>query len=217
MVNAVKILIEADDQASKTIDAVSDNLADLWKESKSVGQTMNDFAEKNKASFQTMAVSWGVAFAGITAGAKVAIDAFAESQAQLVRVDQIIKNTDLSSVGLSFDEAATAARSFGDELQNTTGISGELASESFAKLLQITKDQTEATKLATLAADLSVAKQMDMWSATKVVTMALAGNQKILKEYGIEVSDTATQQEIMGALMEKVGGQAATFGKTVAG
>lgn len=29
MVNAVKILIEADDQASKTIDAVSDNLADL--------------------------------------------------------------------------------------------------------------------------------------------------------------------------------------------
>jgi len=35
--------------------------------------------------------------------------------------------------------------------------------------------------------------------------MALAGNQKILKEYGIEVSDTATQQEIMGALMEKVG------------
>jgi len=217
MVNAVKILIEADDQASKTIDAVSDNLADLWKESKSVGQTMNDFAEKNKASFQTMAVSWGVAFAGITAGAKVAIDAFAESQAQLVRVDQIIKNTDLSSVGLSFDEAATAARSFGDELQNTTGISGELASESFAKLLQITKDQTEATKLATLAADLSVAKQMDMWSATKVVTMALAGNQKILKEYGIEVSDTATQQEIMGALMEKVGGQAEAFGLSVAG
>ncbi len=80
----------------------------------------------------------------------------------MTRVDQIIRNTDLSSVGLSFDEAAKAARKYGDELQHTTGISGELASESFAKLLQITKSQTEATKLATLAADLSVAKQMDM-------------------------------------------------------
>jgi len=47
-------------------------------------------------------------------------------------------------------------------LQNSVGISGELAAESYAKLLQVTKDQTQAQKLATLAADLSVAKQMDM-------------------------------------------------------
>jgi len=215
MVNAVKILIEAEDKATKTIDTVNESLVDLWKESKTVGQTMTEFGERNKETFQSMAVSWGVAFAGITAGAKLAVDAFAESQAQLVRVDQIIKNTDLSSVGLSFDEASQAARKFWDNLQNSVGISGELAAESYAKLLQVTKDQTQAQKLATLAADLSVAKQMDMWSATKVVTMALAGNQKILKEYGIEVSDTATQQEIMGALMEKVGWQAAAFWKTV--
>ena len=47
-----------------------------------------------------MAVSGGIAFAAIVAGAKSSISAFAESQAQLVRVDQIIKNTDLKSVGL---------------------------------------------------------------------------------------------------------------------
>lgn len=215
MVNAVKILIEAEDKATKTINTVNESLVDLWKESKTVGQTMTEFGERNKETFEGMAKYGAAAWAGITAGAWLAVRAFADSQAQLVRVDQIIKNTDLSSVGLSFDEAAQAARNYWDQLQQTTGISGELASESFAKLLQITKDQTEATKLASLAADLSVAKQMDMWSATKIVTMALAGNQKILKEYGIEVSDTATKQEVMAALMEKVGGQAAAFWKTV--
>lgn len=215
MVNAVKILIEAEDKASKTIDTVNDNLVDLWKDTKTVGQTMSDFGERNKETFWKMAVAGGIAFGAIVAGAKSSISAFAESQAQLVRVDQIIKNTDLKSVGLWFDQAAKAAREFGDKLQNSVGISGELAAESYAKLLQVTKSQTEAQKLATLAADLSVAKQMDMWSATKVVTMALAGNQKILKEYGIEVSDTASKQEIMGALMEKVGWQAEAFGKTI--
>lgn len=61
---------------------------------------MSDFGERNKEAFQKMAVSGGIAFAAIVAGAKSSISAFAESQAQLVRVDQIIKNTDLKSVGL---------------------------------------------------------------------------------------------------------------------
>lgn len=61
---------------------------------------MTEFGERNKATFQGMAVAGGIAFAGIVAGAKSSISAFAESQAQLARVDQIIKNTDLKSVGL---------------------------------------------------------------------------------------------------------------------
>ena len=58
--------------------------------------------------------------------------------------------------------------------------------------------------MATLAADLSIAKQIDMDSATKLVSMALAGNTRALKEYGIEVDDSMSKQEVMGLLMEKV-------------
>lgn len=69
----------------------------------------------------------------------------------------------------------------------------------------MTGDYAEAQKLAGLAADLSVAKQISMDSATKLVTMALAGNTKILKEYGIELDEGATKQQVIGAIMEKVG------------
>lgn len=80
-----------------------------------------------------------------------------------------------------------------------------MAAESFSKLFQITKDVTQAQNLATLAADLSIAKNMDMDSATKLVSMTLAGNTRALKEYGIQLDENATPLQNLAELQKRVG------------
>lgn len=199
----IKIVISALDKATQGIQKVSNNL--------------KSFAEKNEKTFKKMSTIGGVAFGAITATALTTVKAFAESEAQLTRVDQILRNIDLTEMNTGFDEAAKKSRDFGSSLQSLSGISDEAGAESFAKLLQITNDYTEAQKLATLAADLSIAKQIDLDTATKSIAMAMAGNTRVLKEFGIEVSDNATKQEVLGALMDRVGGQATAYGKTLQG
>lgn len=195
----LEILIQAKDQASQTIKGIEGTLKNL------------------EAPFKKVSQVGAVAFGALSVAVGSTIKAFAESEAQLTRTDQAIKNIDLEAMGTDFGTASQKARDFGSSLQKLSGISDEAGAESFAKLLAITNDYTEAQKLATLASDLSISKQIDMDSATKLVSMAIAGNTRILKEYGIEVAEGASKQEILGAIMEKVGGQAEAYGQTTQG
>lgn len=202
----LKMVIEGENRANETIKQAKTQVEALQKQVKSMAPT-----------FKTMATAGTVAFGAIIGEVALSVKAFAESEAQLARTDQALRNIDLAKIGSSFDEASKKAREFGSQLQKTAGIGDEAGAESFAKLLAITNDYAEAQKYANLAADLSVAKQMDMSSATKVVAMALAGNVKILKEYGIEVEEGASKQVIMAEIMKRVGGQAEAYGKTFEG
>jgi len=195
----IQLIISAKDETQKTFNSIKGNL------------------ESHSADFKKMAMAGTVAFGAIVGAVGLSVKAYAESEERLARVDTAIKNIDLDKMGTDFGTASKKARDFGSSLQSVAGISDELGAESFAKLLAVTKDYDEATKLATLSADLSVAKQISMESATKMITMALSGNVKLLKEYGIELEDGASKQEIIGAVMEKVGGQAEAFGNTIAG
>jgi hypothetical protein len=177
---------------------------------------LNATLKENEQSFKNMAKVGAVGFAGIVAIAGTSIKAYAESEAQLARVDQSLKNT-IKQIGGDFKNTQKLALDFGASIQKVAGISAEAGAESYAKLLAITGDYAEANKLASLSADLSIAKQIDLDSATKIVSMAMAGNTRVLKEYGIELDEGATKQEVIGALMEKVGGQASAFGQTMQG
>jgi len=141
--NKISILISAVDEASKV-------LGKIWG-------SITDFAKKNEKAFTSMRNVWAVAFGAISAQAFSSISAFKESETQMVRVDQILKNMDYQGLKVSMEQAWQEARNFGDSLQNLSGIGWEQASESFAKLFQITKDVTQAQELATLSADLSIA------------------------------------------------------------
>lgn len=202
MSKETSIIVSATDKATGTF--------------KKVWNSLESFAKKYEKQFKQMGVIWWAVFGTISLWAKKAIDAFADSEAQLARTDQAIKNIDLAWMWTTFAVASKKAREFGAELQKVAWIGDEAGSESFAKLLSITKDYTEATKMATLAADLSVAKQIDMDSATKLVSMALAGNTRALKEYWIEIDESMSKQEIMWLLMEKVWWQAEAFWQTTA-
>jgi hypothetical protein len=195
----LNIIVNLKNNASKELGAFSSKIQEL------------------QPTFKSMAKGGAIAFGSISTIVGLTTKAFADSESQLARVDQTIKNIDLTRMNSSFDVASKRARDFGSSLQSLSGISDEAGAESFAKLLAITEDYDEAVKLATLSADLSVAKQIDLSSATRLVSQAMTGNTRVLREYGIELKDGASKQEIIGALMSRVGGQSEAFGKTLAG
>ena len=184
--------------------------------SKELGKLDSKF-KSMESGFKKMAFAGTAVFAGVTAVIAKSTQAFAKSESQLARVDQSIRNIDLKAMNTDFATASRRAREFGSSLQRLAGISDEEGAESFAKLLQITNDYTEAQKLATLSADLATAKQVSLDSATKMVSMAMAGNTRVLREYGIVLDDGATKQEVIEELKKRVGGQAEAYGKTFAG
>jgi len=181
--NQVSILVSAVDEASKVFNKITGSV--------------NDFAKKNEETFKNMRNYGAVAFGTISALATKTAVAYADSQKQLARVDQTLQNIDYSNLSVGLDDVRKESSKFGAELQALSGIADEEASESFAKLFQRTKDVAQAQKLASLSADLAKAKNIDMASATNMVSMVLSGNARALKEYGIELDETKTPLEAL--------------------
>ncbi len=193
MENKIDILIGAKDQASKTIEKVNWNVKKMSVDIKKVGL-----------------VSWA-AFWVIALGAKNAIDAFAESEVATARVNAIL--------GTMWEKGKQAKSSI-DALAKShiqLGFDDEDTAESMAKLLQRTGDLTEATKLNAVAMDLARAKNIDLSTATTLVWQVLSWNGKVLKQYGIDIKDSATPLEALWELQTKVAGQASAFADTYAG
>lgn len=97
------------------------------------------------------------------------------------------------------------------------GFSVDDSALSLTKMYQRTGDVNEAVKLNNLAMDLARAKHLDLSTASNLVNLALSGNGRMLKQYGIDIKDSATPLEALGVLQEKVGGQAQAFSKTFEG
>lgn len=91
MATAVDIIISSKDAATKTLKKVEGTIKDISK-------AAEDFAKKHEDSFQKAAVAGTAAFVGIAAVAKQTIDAYAESEAQLARVDAALRNVDYSKM-----------------------------------------------------------------------------------------------------------------------
>lgn len=176
--------------------------------------------EKMKPTFTKMAAVGTAGFAAITGAVGLSIKAFAESEAQLARVDSILDTLSadtLKQFSGGVEQAKQIAREFGSEIQALGGIGDETASEGFAKLLQITKDSTKAMDAATVAADLATFKQIDYSTAVDIVSKVVAGNTSVLTRYGIVLKEGATAEEAMAELAARTAGQYEAYGKTVAG
>ena len=185
--------------------------------------------DKTKATFTGFNASFGKMTAAVGLGTIAAdlfkkgmsmvesqissvIKAAADEQVAMSKVDGILKN-----MNGSFEEhkkvvldAANAAIKL--------GIDDEDAAISMAKFLQATNDTKAAQLAMTDAQDLMRLKGLDLETATKMVTLAYAGNVKVLKEmYTIDLPEGAKGLEALGLMHEKVGGQAQLFADTYAG
>lgn len=97
------------------------------------------------------------------------------------------------------------------------GFDDEDSAVSLATLYQKTGDVNDAMKLNALAMDLARAKSIDLNTATNLVGQVLSGNGRVLKQYGIDIKDSATPMEALGVLSDKVAGQSAAFADTFNG
>ncbi len=162
--------------------------------------------------------SLGLKIAGVTAAAAAIykgftaiVDASSDAQVKIASMDATLQATGKSTAETR-QKILDASQAF-----TKLGIDDEQAAKSMAVLFQRTNDVGQAIKLTSLAADLARAKQIDLESATKLVSLALSGQGRALMQYGIQIKDSATPLEALGELQKAVGGQAEAFSKTFKG
>lgn len=147
----------------------------------------------------------------ILAGLAVTVKAASEAQTKLASMDATLAT--MGKTGTDAREGILKAASAAVQL----GFDDEDAAQSISKLFQRTKDLTEATKLNSLAMDLSRAKNLDLSTASNLVGMVLSGNGRVLKQYGIDLKEAGTPMQALTELQGKLAGQATAFSKTWAG
>lgn len=219
--NNVKVVISAEDTTKKGIKS----------------------AEKNMSSLGSTAMKLGTALAGalavkqvITFG-KESVKAFVDAEAAMKRVETTIENTldglrgpewtkmvkTLGELTGSTDDFDSVLAQVTSKIQDMSaavvrlGFDDEDAAESIARFFQRTQDLTKAQELNVIAMDLARAKNIELSDAADMVNLVLSGQGRALKQYGIELDETMTPLEALGALHDKVRGQAEAFGDTTAG
>lgn len=191
----IKIKISADNQTKGPINQVENSLGNLT------------------ATVKKFAIAAGVAFAAkqVFDFGVSAVKAFAESEAAMAKVTATLATLpkELKVTTAEVEKLSNAATQL--------GFSNEEAAINIANFTQRTGSLTEATKLNNLAMDLARAKNLDLASAGNIVNLALSGNVRALKAYGIELDETKTPAEALIELQAKVAGQADAFANTTQG
>lgn len=94
------------------------------------------------------------------------------------------------------------------EASQKLGFDNEDAALSITRFFQATGDVNKAIELNNTAMDLAAAKNLDLATAASLVNQVLSGNGRVLKQYQIDIKDSATPLEALGQLHEAVMGQA---------
>lgn len=174
-----------------------------------------DEASKDLKSISQTAVSmgktFGIAGGAITGALGLAVKSAAEAQGQMARFNVILKNSAgaTDDVKKSLLEASKSATQF--------GFDNEAAAVSLARFFQRTGDAAVSTELLKTTMDLAAAKGLDLGAATDKLNLFLAGSPKLLKEIGVELSETATESEKFRAIQAALAGQAEASAKTLEG
>ena len=186
----LNILVQLRDEASAALSSMGNSISDL-------GGNLNFAGD--------MAGTLAGALAAVGAGAILgnAIKAFAESQAQMMRFDAILKTLPPSLQTLRSQILETA-----DNAMNKFGFSSEDAAFSMARLLQATNDGAFTFQAFQAAMDLAKYRGIGLEEATQALILAFQGGGRLLKQFGIEVDDHASKETILAAVFDKVRGQA---------
>jgi chromosome segregation ATPase len=97
------------------------------------------------------------------------------------------------------------------------GFNVEDSLRSFQSLMQATHDVTQSMDLNTLAMNLARDKQEDLGTATNQVVQILEGGGRAAKQFGINMSETATPAQALAQLTQMLGGQAQAYADGPAG
>jgi hypothetical protein len=142
---------------------------------------------------------------------KQSIDAAADAQVQVMKFNTIMKN----SVGTT--KAVSDAITKYSKTVTKLGFDDEEAALSTARFFQRTGDLTQSIMLNNIAMDLARDKNMSLTDAQRMVGLVQSGNGRILKQYGIDLKETATPMEAIIQLQGLLKDSAKNYSETYAG
>jgi len=187
------ILLKIKDEASKALKDFDSNFGSLTNTLKYVGAGL--------AIVGGAAATFGV----------LSVKAAAEAQAEMAKFNTLIKNSKNPT-----DELKNKIL----EVANATvklGFDDEETALSIARFYQRTSDLTQAMNLNNIAMDLSRDKNMSLTQAQTLVGLVLSGNGRALKQYGIDLKESATPMEAIIELQGKLKGSSEAYAKTYKG
>jgi len=120
-----------------------------------------------------------------------------------------LASTSVADLSKQFTSAADASVKLGFNVDDSL--------RSFQSLMQATHDVTQSMQLNTLAMNLARDKQEDLGTATNQIVQILEGGGRAAKQFGINMSETATPAQALAQLTQMLGGQAQAYADGPAG
>lgn len=184
---------------------------------------LKDLASKGLKAFDgaleglaSSALGVSLTISGLLAVVLESIDAFAEQEKAVARLGNALKNQGDASAQTRDDLVAYAG-----ELQKVTTFSDDVLIENQALLVSFGLMGDELKGALGAAMDLSIARNVDLATASMLVGKAYQGNVETLKRYGIEIDGTIPPAErfqaVLNAINGNFGGAAAAAADTYAG
>jgi hypothetical protein len=202
------------DYNGKQIDRAQAQLNKLKGTVESASGKSSSAFSKMGSVFSSVAGRIGSALVGIGIGRwlKESLDAAKAAQVINARLAASVNATGQSYAKLQpkIDAAVGAMSRF-------SGFGKGALKSALADLTQRTGSLTKAQSLMGLAMDVARAKGMPVEDAAKKLGMVLAGNTRVLKEFGIKAVKGGTAAQYLAQIQKKAAGQAAAYGNTFAG
>lgn len=170
-------------------------------------ETLKSFASQAQDIGKKMAVAGGV----ITGALGLAVRAAADGEAQMAQFNNTIKNTKGST------DAAREALLKAADATKDFGFDNDDSAQAMARFYQRTGDVNQAIKLNSIAMDLARNKNIGLSEAANLVGQVLSGNGKVLKQYGIDIKETASPLEALDQLHQATKGSSEAFANTFEG
>lgn len=186
--------------------------AELRKMAGEVELQSKSMGEKLAGVGKAAALGIGAAAVGIAAFSLKAADDFEKSHA---RIQNATSKTAVGFVGWQSTIKMT------DGQLEKFGFTNADTENSLARLVPVTKDQTQAMGLMTLASDIARARHLDLESATQLLVKVQTGHVALLGRLGLNTKDltghTIDQKTAITELAQMYGGSAARYTETFGG
>ena len=179
----IGVAIVGEDKASGPIRNVQSSLSNLDKSAKTSAGGFNTLgaAAATAAGFIVAEIG-GKAVSAVSDLTKEMVKLGLEQDRLATRSKNLYKNLGLEKYQKEIAKTI-------EQQSIMTGMDDEELLSSYNKLLAVTKDRTQATKLLALAQDMAAGSGENLESSTTSITNALMGQTRGLKQFGIDIEE----------------------------
>lgn len=121
----------------------------------------------------------------------------------------LLTGSSAADLDAKFNAAAAAATTLGFNVDDSTG--------SLQQLFAATHDVSQSMDLSQTAMDLARFKNEDLGTATQQLVQIMEGGGRAAKQFGINMSETATPAQALAQITQMLSGQAKDYSETGAG